>query len=87
MILYWLTMGVVAAVVLALAGYLIAIASALWAARRNVAELADELERIAEHTAPLAGEVEQVAAALERIEDGFADADGRLSATAERLGL
>lgn len=87
MTLYWLTMGVVAAVVLALAGYLIAIAVALWAARRNVAELADELERIADHTAPLDGEIGEVAAALERIDDGFADADRRISATAEKLGL
>lgn len=87
MLLYWLTIGVVAAVVLVLAGYLIAIAAALLAARRNVAELADELERIADQTAPLDGEIGDVAAALERIEGGFADADRRLSAAAEKLGL
>lgn len=87
MTLYWLTMVVVAAVVLVLAGYLIAIAAALWAARRNVAELADDLERIADHTAPLDAEIGEVAAALERIDDGFADADRRLSAAAEKLGL
>lgn len=86
MLLYWLTVAVVAAVVLALAGYLVAIAAALWSARRNVAELADELERIADHTAPLAGEIGEVAAALERIEDGFAEADRRLS-VADALGL
>lgn len=87
MLLYWLTVAVVAAVVLALAGYLVAIAAALWSARRNVAELADELERIADHTVPLAGEIGEVAAALERIEDGFAEADRRLSSVADALGL
>lgn len=87
MVIYWLTLGVVAAVVLALAGYLIAIAFALWSARRNVAELADELERIADHTAPLADGIGQVAAALERVEEGFAESERRLTSLGDALGL
>jgi hypothetical protein len=48
-----LTLITVAAVVLALAGYLIAIAWALSDARRSVAAIADVLEAVAGHTRPL----------------------------------
>src|SRR5262245_9806076 len=48
-----LTLVTVAAVVLVLAGYLIAIAWALLDARRSVAAIADGLEAVAGHTSPL----------------------------------
>ena len=48
-----LTLVTVALVVLALAGYLIAIAWALGQARKSVAAIADGLEVVAGHTRPL----------------------------------
>ena len=48
-----LTLVTVALVVLALAGYLIAIAWALLDTRKSVAAIADGLEAVRSHTAPL----------------------------------
>ena len=59
-----LTLVVTGLVVLALAGYLIAVAVALIAARRNVAQLAGGLEAVAGHAAPLSERLGPINAAL-----------------------
>lgn len=82
MILYWLTMAVVLAVVLALAGYLIAIAIELIRARRNVAALADGLEAVADHTEPLDGKIDAIAGALTRLVEDFEASDDHLAGVA-----
>lgn len=79
MILYWLTMAVVLAVVLALAGYLIAIAIELIHAKRNVAALADGLEAVAGHTGPLDARVDAIAGALTELVEDFEAADENLA--------
>ena len=53
-----LTLITVALVVLALAGYLIAIAWALLDTRKSVAAIADGLEAVRDHTGALAGEAD-----------------------------
>lgn len=78
-ILYWLTLGLVLAVVLALAGYLIAVAWALLGARRNVARLADGLEAVADATATLDDPVDELAGAVPRIADSFDAVDRELA--------
>lgn len=82
MILYWATLAVVLAVVLVLAGYLIAIAWALVQAKRNVAALADGLEAIAGHTDPLEEKIGTIAGALNDLVDGFGDVDDHLAGAA-----
>ena len=59
-----LTLVVIGLVVLALAGYLIAVAVALIKARRNVAQLAGGLEAVAGHVAPLPERLGPINAAL-----------------------
>lgn len=59
-----LTLAVIAAVILALAGYLVAIAVALARARRNVAQLAAGLEAVAGHVEPLRERLDPVNFAL-----------------------
>jgi len=83
MLLYVLTLVVTAAIVLALAGYLTAIAWALTRARKNVKGLADGLEVIAGHTAPLDEKIGQIAGAVGRLVDGFGEVDAHLAGTAE----
>lgn len=85
MLLYWLTLGVAAAVVVVLAGYLIAIAVQLWRARRNVALLADALETVGERTAPLPEKVQAIAGALGRIDDGFGSVGRQLTGVTDLL--
>ncbi len=87
MLLYWLTLAVTAAVILVLAGYLVAIAYMLVRARRNVARIADALEEIAELTDPLEGGVGAVAGALETMEESFASVDSRMDDAARAFGL
>lgn len=87
MLLYWLTLAVTAAVILVLAGYLIAIAYMLVRARRNVARIADALEEIAELTDPLEDGVGTIAGALETMEEGFASVDSRMDDAARAFGL
>lgn len=86
MVLYWLTLGVVLAIILALAGYLIAIAWALARARANVSKLADGLEAIAEHTDPLAEDLGVVGGAVRRLADGFGEVDRHLGEVSAALG-
>lgn len=83
MALYWLTLATVAAVVLALAGYLIAIAWALARARANVRRIADALEAIAGHTGPLEEKVGTIGGAIGRLVEGFEEVDGHLAGAAE----
>lgn len=87
MLLFWLTLAVTGAVVLVLAGYLIAIAVALVGAKRNVARIADALEEVAERTDPLEGGVEAIAGALKTMEVGFASVDASMDDAARTFGL
>lgn len=83
MLLYWATLAVVAAVVVVLAGYLIAIAWALNAARRNVRQIADGLEAIAGHTEPLGEKIGTIAGAVGQLVEGFTAVDDDLGRAAE----
>ncbi|MEO6445752.1 MAG: hypothetical protein ABIZ91_01495 [Gemmatimonadaceae bacterium] len=83
-----LTLITVALVVLALAGYLIAIATALIMARRSVAAIADGLEAVAGHTQPLPEKLTTINGALTQLLSGLQSADRHLGrvATVFRLG-
>lgn len=83
MLLFWLTLVVIAAVVLVLAGYLIAIAWALAAAKSNVRKIADGLEAIAGHTEPLGEKIGVIGGAVGRLVDGFSSVDDDLARAAE----
>ncbi len=83
MILYWLTLGVVAAIVVVLVVYLVAIAIALNNARKNVAALADGLETVAGHTEPLAERIGTIDQALDGTRLGFEAAERHLGGAAE----
>lgn len=82
-----LTLITVALVVLALAGFLIAIAWALWQARKSVAAIADGLEAVRGHTQPLPEKLATINGALGTLLDGLRAADGHLgrAATVFRL--
>ena len=83
-----LTLITVLLVVLALAGYLIAIAMALVAARRSVAAIADGLEAVAGHTQPLPEKLTTINGALVQLLTGLQAADRHLGrvATVFKLG-
>lgn len=83
-----LTLITVALVVLALAGYLIAIAWALVQTRRSVAAIADGLEAVAGHTQPLPEKLTTINGALVKLLTGLRAADGHLGrvATVFKLG-
>ena len=83
-----LTLVTVALVVLALAGYLIAIAWALTNAKRSVAAIADGLEAVVGNTAPLPEKLTTINGALTQLLDGLRLADTHLgrAATVFRLG-
>lgn len=83
-----LTLITVALVVLALAGYLIAIAWALTKAKRSVAAIADGLETVVTHTAPLPEKLTTINTALTQLLGGLRAADAHLgrAATVFRLG-
>ncbi|MDQ3809647.1 MAG: hypothetical protein M3336_05090, partial [Chloroflexota bacterium] len=61
----------VALVVIALAGYLIAIAWALLQAKKSVAAIADGLEAVVGHTQPLAQKLTTINEALSALLDGL----------------
>jgi type IV secretory pathway TrbL component len=73
-----LTLITTALVVLALAGYLIGIAVALISTRRSVTAIADGLEAVAGHTAPLPEKLTTINGALTQILGGLRVADGHL---------
>lgn len=83
-----LTLIAVALVVLALAGYLIAIAWALVNAKRSVAAIADGLEAVAGHTQPLPERLTTINGALSQLLTGLQAADRHLGrvATVFKLG-
>jgi hypothetical protein len=80
-----LTLIVIAIVVLALAGYLIAVAAALIRARRNVANLAGGLEAIAGQVAPLGDQLKTTNAALGELLDALGTVDHHLLGVARLL--
>jgi hypothetical protein len=73
-----LTLITVALVVLALAGYLIAIAWALTRAKNSVAAIADGLEAVAGHTRPLPEKLATINGALVELLGGLRLADRHL---------
>ena len=83
-----LTLITVALVVLALAGYLIAIAWALRNANRSVAAIADGLEAVVGNTAPLPEKLTAINGALGTLLNGLRTADSHLGRAAAvfRLG-
>ena len=82
-----LTLVIAALVVLALAGYLIAIAWALLDARRSVAAIADGLEAVRDHTAPLPDKLTTINGALGALLGGLETADGHVGRAARVFGL
>lgn len=82
-----LTLIAVGLVVVALAGYLIAIAWALLQARRSVAAIADGLEAVAATTQPLPERLTTINGALGTLLSELRAADGHLgrAATVFRL--
>lgn len=82
-----LTLVTVALVVVALAGYLIAIAWALVQARKSVAAIADGLEAVAGHTALLPEKLTTINGALTQLLGGLRVADGHLGRTARVFRL
>ena len=83
-----LTLITVGLVVLALAGYLIAIAWALVHARRSIKAIADGLEAVAGHTRPLPEKLTTINGALSQLLAGLHAADRHLGrvATVFKLG-
>lgn len=83
-----LTLITVLLVVLALAGYLIAIAWSLARTRKSVAAIADGLEAVAGHTHQLPGTLGTINGALVQLLTGLQAADRHLGrvATVFKLG-
>ena len=82
-----LTLITVALVVVALAGYLIAIAWALVQTRRSVKAIADGLEAVAGHTRPLPEKLTTINTALTQLLRGLRAADGHLGRVANVFKL
>jgi hypothetical protein len=82
-----LTLITVALVVVALAGYLIAIAWALLDARRSVAAVADGLEAVRDHTGPLPERLTTINGALGALLGGLEAAEGHLDRAGVVFGL
>ena len=83
-----LTLITVALVVVALAGYLIAIAYQLMGARKSVAAIADGLEAVAGHTQPLPEKLTTINGALVQLLTGLQAVDHHIGrvATVFKLG-
>lgn len=77
-----LTFVAIALVVVALAGFLIAIAWALLAARKSVIAIANGLDLVSQHTAPLPEKLTTINGALVALLDGLRVADGHLGRAA-----
>lgn len=77
-----LTLITVLLVVLALAGYLAAVAWALFDASRSVAAIADGLEAVRDHTAPVDEKLATINGALTALRGGLRLVDGHLAAAA-----
>ena len=81
------TVAVTALVVLALAGYLIAVAWALRDASRSVAAIADGLESVQRDTVPVAEKLTTINGALTTLDGGLAAVSGHLTAAANVFRL
>ncbi len=81
-----LTLITVALVVVALAGYLIAIAWAPLDTRRSVAAIADGLEAVRDHTGPLPDTLTTINGALGALLGGLEAADRHLDRAAGVFG-
>ncbi|MGI8843880.1 MAG: hypothetical protein ACR2HZ_09280 [Gemmatimonadaceae bacterium] len=77
-----LTLITVALVVIALAGYLIAIVIALTAARRSIVAVADGLEAVRGHTKPLPEKLTTINEALVALLAALGSADRQLGRAA-----
>lgn len=77
-----LTLITVLLVVLALAGYLAAVVWALVDANRSVAAIADGLEAVRDHTAPVDEKLATINGALSALHGGLRSVDGHLGAAA-----
>ena len=82
-----LTLITVGLVVLALAGYLVAIAWALLDTRQSVAAIADGLEVVRDHTGPLPEKLTTINGALGGLLGGLQAADGQVGRAARVFGL
>ena len=82
-----LTLVTVALVVVALAGYLIAVAWALRDASRSVAAIADGLEAVQRHTGPVGDKLSTINGALSTLAGGLSAIDGHLAAAARVFRL
>lgn len=82
-----LTLVTAGLVVVALAGYLIAIAWALLDTKRSVAAIADGLEAVRDHTAPLPEKLTTINGALGALLGGLEAADGHLVRAGVVFGL
>jgi hypothetical protein len=85
-VLTWITLAVVLIVVLALVYYLVGIIIALRNAGRNLYQLADGLDAIVGHTAPLEGKLGTINGALGQLLSGLLSVNGHLAAVARLLG-
>lgn len=85
--LLMLTLITVGLVVVALAGYLTAVAWALRDASRSVAAIADGLEAVTAHTAPVGEKLATINSALGAICGGLQVVDNHLGAAARVFRL
>lgn len=82
-----LTLITVFLVVVALAGYLIAVAWALLDASRSIRAVADGLEAVQGHTLPVAEKLQTINGALSALHGGLTAVDGHLGAAARVFRL
>lgn len=78
-VLMWITLIVVALVVVVLAFYLIGTALALTAANRNLQQLAGGLEAIQSHSEPLPQDLTTINGALVQLLAGLRSVNGHLA--------
>lgn len=79
-LLLYLTLGVVAAVVLVLVGYLVGIIVALWDAKNSLAQLAGGLVAVRDQTRPLGQHVGSINTGLANLLKGLLAVNGDLAA-------
>ena len=80
------TFGLIAVVVVVLAGYLILIAAALIRANRNLAKLGGGLEAIRDNTAPLEADLTTINNAAVALRDGLMTVDEHLRGIIRLVG-
>lgn len=85
--LTYLTLAVVAVVVLGLAGYLAAVAWALLHARHSVTRIANALESVARQTTPVEDKLVTINGALSALAGGLDTADRHLARAARVFRL